>query len=169
MIRDRSLPRRAFLFGTGLAGFGLAAPPKTLFQITRSKNENRVLYDARLDASGRFERDRPLDVYWRMDAEDGRREELTALERSLAYGVTVKNVSASGVVTVSIAAMPRPIRLAASSSGIRGTTKIAERDARLASIFVQARETLLLPAVEYVDLVGFVGAETVRERLLPKS
>lgn len=169
-MRNPSFPRRPLLvFGalTALPALARGASPSTLFHIARSKNENRVLYDARLDARGRLDRDAPLDVYWRMDAEDGRREELTALERRLAYGVTVRNVSTSGVVTVTIVAAPRPIRLANVAGKLRATTRSDGREARLVSIFVQARETLLLPEVEFVDLVGFVGETRVEERVRP--
>lgn len=169
-MKTEPIGRRSLLvFGAvaGLSGIALASSSRTLFHIARSKNKNRVLYDARLDGEGRLDRSSPLDVYWRMEAEDGRREELTSLERSLAYGVSVRNVSESGVVTVAIAAMPRPVRLAVVGGVARATTRIAGQEARLASIFVQARETLLLPEVEFVDLVGFVGNARIEERLRP--
>jgi hypothetical protein len=56
-----------------------------LFVIERSKNRNVVRYDLVLDKSGFYDTRRPLDVYWLMLAEDGRREELSILERR-AYG-----------------------------------------------------------------------------------
>src|SRR5579871_1079208 len=62
-----------------------------LFVIERSTNANVVHYDARLTPAGELDASRPIDAYWVMQAADGRREELTSLERSKAYGFTLEH------------------------------------------------------------------------------
>src|SRR4051812_38536029 len=68
-----------------------------LFSIERSKNTNIVQYRARASTSG-LDLKRPIEAYWRMLAEDGRREELTWAERSLAYGFALTSVSTTSCV-----------------------------------------------------------------------
>src|SRR5258705_13664792 len=90
-MQRRSL---AGLFGATLASFawpdtGRTQPAAaTLFTIARSKNANVVRYQARTRGGG-LDRSHPIDAYWLMLAEDGRREELSWAERKLAYGFSV--------------------------------------------------------------------------------
>jgi hypothetical protein len=61
-----------------------------LFTIERSKNANVVHYDARLTADGELDPKEPVIAYWIRLAEDGRREELSWIEKKKAYGFTIK-------------------------------------------------------------------------------
>ena len=69
-----------------------AAQMKTqpLFIIERSKNANVVHYDARLTADGKLDPREPVIAYWVLSAEDGRREELSWIEKKKAYGFDMK-------------------------------------------------------------------------------
>src|SRR5579872_5952110 len=61
-----------------------------LFVIERNTNANVVHYDVNLAPNGEIDPRRPIQAYWIMAAQDGRREELSALERSRAYGFSVE-------------------------------------------------------------------------------
>src|SRR4030042_179644 len=61
-----------------------------LFIIERSKNANVVHYDARLTADGELDSKEPVIAYWVKLARDGRREELSWIEKKKAYGFEIK-------------------------------------------------------------------------------
>ena len=69
-----------------------AAQMKTspLFIIERSKNANVVHYDARLTADGELDPKEPVIAYWVKLTKDGRREELSWIEKKKAYGFEIK-------------------------------------------------------------------------------
>ncbi|HQR30300.1 MAG TPA: DUF4833 domain-containing protein, partial [Anaeromyxobacteraceae bacterium] len=84
---------------------GEAATPcaAELFRVTRSTNANVVAYEVRRTPDGARDEGEPVQPIWIMDAEDGHREELTGLERALAYGI--ERVDGEGVL-VAIRAQP---------------------------------------------------------------
>ncbi|HFA50334.1 MAG TPA: DUF4833 domain-containing protein [Bacteroidetes bacterium] len=62
-----------------------------LFFIQRNQNENTIVYVARLDKDGNFQKSKPAEVYWlRYASENGKRRELGWLERTFAYGFSSK-------------------------------------------------------------------------------
>jgi hypothetical protein len=137
-----------------------------LFRVTRSTNANVVAYELRRTPSGAVDEGDPVHPVWIMLAEDGRREELSGLERALAYGVEV--VPATGLQVVLRARPDLPIRIEGTSGCPAARTRIAGREATLRVVAVEVRGGLL-PAVEHVDLHG-IDAETgagIRERLVP--
>jgi len=128
--------------------------PLKLFVIERSKNRNIVRYDLVLDKSGRYDARRPLDVYWLMLAEDGRREELSLLERR-AYGFELLPGASSTQLGVRLVAVKnRPLVIRQGAAGYRATLPIQGVAAYLERIFVATREGPILPTVLYVELQG---------------
>lgn len=139
-----------------------------LFVIERSTNANVVAYDARLGDGGFDVRD-PISVYWILHEEGGEREELSALERRMAFGVRVSRATAEEVV-FSLAALPdRPITVRLEREGPVATVEIGEEIVRLEAIFVAAKERSLVPGVEYVELGGtrLRDGEKTKERIRP--
>src|SRR5712691_865167 len=61
-----------------------------LFVIERSVNANVVHYDAKLGPDGKLDPREPVVAYWIMGAEDGRRQDLNAIERLRAYGFSTQ-------------------------------------------------------------------------------
>src|SRR4051812_39932040 len=82
-----------------------ALPSRELFTITRNINANVLKYAVRTSKDGLLDPSEPIEAYWLMKAEDGRREELTWTERHLAYGFSASNVSRRGCV-LCLAACP---------------------------------------------------------------
>jgi hypothetical protein len=89
-----------------------------------------------------------------MLAEDGRREELTWAERQLAYGFSTSRVTLEGCQLELVAFKARPLKVERHTRGFRALVPITGRPALLERIFVQTRESGLLPSVVHVDLYG---------------
>jgi hypothetical protein len=145
------------------------AAQRGLFHIARSKNQNIVYYDIRLDRAGRLDRRDPVDAYWRLHAENGRREELSWLERKLAYGHEVEAVSEQGF-TLRLAALDaRKIAVQLQQGRYRATTSIRGQQAILTRIYVRTNEAIV-PKVLSVDLHGSdpVTGHPLTERLTPQ-
>jgi len=139
----------------------------TLFSLGRSKNANIVCYVTRSDARG-LDPSRPIDAFWLMLAEDGRREELTWAERKLAYGFSVAGSSSDRCVLRLTACPERPLLVERQGPTFRAMLLIAGKRAALTRIFVQTTEGSLLPSVQYLDLFGRAAdGAAVHERLAP--
>ena len=145
-----------------------SAPSRELFSLGRSKNANVIRFDVRVGKSGELDASNPLDVYWLMLAENGRREELTWTERQLAYGYSVSAVNARGFTLRLTACPDRELHVRESNGGYGAELAIARQSATLHHIFVQTTEGFV-PSVQYVDIFGHTSeGRTVSERITPK-
>lgn len=155
------MSRRGLLLAGGLLAVPtlalVAAAPQrsvSLFVIQRSKNRNVVRYDLLLDKSGSYDARRPLDVYWLMLAEDGRREELSYLERQ-AYGFELlPNAKPTELGVRLVAVKNRPLMVRGRNGVYRAELSIQGVSAYLERIFVATREGPILPKVLYIELRG---------------
>jgi Domain of unknown function (DUF4833) len=140
----------------------------TLFTIARSKNANVVRYVALSDDSGLI-LSNPIDAYWLMLAENGRREALSWTERKLAYGFRVSSPSVERCLLRLTAFKQRALVIERQGRAFRATLNIAGKRAALERIFVQSSEEGLLPSVQHVDLFGS-GADgsSLSERVTPR-
>ncbi|HKO52026.1 MAG TPA: DUF4833 domain-containing protein [Polyangiaceae bacterium] len=172
---SRLVSRRHLLLAAGVAfvpgGAAYAAPQPSrrvpLFTIERSKNKNVVRYDLRLDNSGFYDVRRPLDVYWSMLAEDGRRSELSALEWR-AYGFELlPNAKPTELGVRLVAVKDRPLSVRRRNGVFRTEIPIGGQPAFLDSIFVATREVAPVPRVLYVELRGrrIADERPLKERL----
>ena len=76
-----------------LAQEGYPVPPETrerLFYIQHSKNHNTYVYDANLISNSKIKDSDPIDIYQIDYKKDGTREELSLLQRKMAYGIDFK-------------------------------------------------------------------------------
>ena len=168
--------RRAVTLSVPGALLSLCAPlaasagaSRELFTLGRSSNANVVKYAVRAGKDGRLLTSAPVEAYWLMLAENGRREELTWTERELAYGFSVSDVSAQGCTLHLAACADRALRVSAANGGYRVELAIAHSPAILHSVFVQLDSGALLPSVRHVEVSG-VTATGMRicERILPR-
>jgi hypothetical protein len=139
----------------------LAAPAaaqmksQPLFIIERSKNANVVHYDARLTADGKLDPKEPVIAYWVMSAEDGRREELSQLEKKTAYGFDIKpDPTVKGYKMTLVADPQRQITVKKEGDAVRAEGVIAGRPAVLEKMYIKASDGLTGPKVEYIELYG---------------
>jgi hypothetical protein len=138
-----------------------------LFGLRRSVNRNEVVYEACF-RGGAPDRERPIRAHWLMHATDGHREELTALEERLAYGVLVSRDEAGGVSFALRAAPGRRFSLRGEGEEARAIAELEGEESALIDVYVELSGGLL-PSVRFVDLAGVslrTGA-TVVERLKP--
>ena len=140
---------------TMLASSASASPPETrLFHVERSKNANIVAYDVRLNPRGTIDTSSPIDGYWVRLAEDGRRKELSGLEKRLAYGWTAKR-DGEDALLLSLKALPdREMTVVHGKKGYEARMKIAGVPAQFVKAYVKTKEGGLLPKVLYVDFFG---------------
>jgi Domain of unknown function (DUF4833) len=93
--------------------------PNVLFVIARSCNLNLVAYEAVIDqkCGTRLFSDKPLDIYWlnlekkyanaaRKKQQPHDRDELSFIERKLAYGAKTKTSSIQGTYKIKMNALP---------------------------------------------------------------
>ena len=156
MLTRRALPA---LLAAGVAellapGELRALPSRELFTLGRSKNANVVKYAVRTGRDGQLDATDPVEAYWLMLAEDGRREELTWTERRLAYGFSISDPKQGGFTLHLAACSQRALRVRSSSGGYHAELEIAGQPATLRRIFVRTEGGLLIPHVRYVEISG---------------
>jgi hypothetical protein len=155
-----SWARTAARIGVCAAGLILALDvaaetPTRLFCVERSKNANVACYDVRRFRGGGIDLRSPLDAYWIMRAENGRREELTWFERKLAYGYRTVGEGTSAEIRVELMALPgRALTIKRLGKTFRAEAAVAGRPSSLRRVYVHAVEGAPLPKVLYVDLWG---------------
>ena len=156
-----------------LAAPAAAAQVKTqpLFIIERSKNANVVHYDARLTADGKLDPKEPVIAYWVLLAEDGRREELSWIEKKKAYGFGIKpDPSVNGYKMTLVAAPEQQITVKKEKDGVRAEAVIDGRPAVLEKMYINASDRLTGPKVHYIEVYGkdLQTGEKRREKMVPK-
>jgi hypothetical protein len=148
-----------------------AAPcPAHLFTIERSKNANLVVYDSRLTASGELDPKNPVVVYWLLNAQDGRREELNRVERQRAYGFDIEPGKDPDTFVLRLkAGEKRPFGIAMREGCPVALDTIGGRPAVLERIFVKEKEGMTLK-VDSVDFFGrdLADGRPVTETLVPQ-
>lgn len=141
-----------------------------LFVIERNTNANVVQYDANLQPDGRIDPRCPVQAYWIMAAQDGRREELNAIERAKAYGFTVAPAAVPQAYRVELVAQKqRPIEVFRQGDSVRAETTIAGHRAYLNRIYVTAHKVLAVPSVKSIEWFGTDVAtnQAVHETVMP--
>lgn len=157
------------LLQLALPSLAAAATSKELFTLARNKNANIVKYAVRTTKDGRLLANEPIEAYWLMNAENGRREALTWTERNLAYGFSVSDVTSDGCRLRLGACSQRVVRVSRVNGAFVARLDVARQPATLQSIYVHADEGALLPSVRYVQLTGVTASgQRVSERVEPQ-
>jgi len=146
------------LLALGLAAANASADEtiteERLFHIERNKNENIVVFDARVQADGNLTKKDPVIVYWLKMAEDGRREGLKWIEKKMAYGFKVDSREGNRVVMKMKADVGRLVTVEPDEEEFRAYIEIDGQRAILERIFIFADESGTLPKVLYLELFG---------------
>lgn len=131
--------------------------PISLFYIQRSSNINTIVYDANLGADKKLDPKNPVHTYWVMYNDGGKKQELTGIQRSLAYGLHTKaTIGESGSYDgYFFAYRKRKFVVKMNSKGepialfpINGKMQILKK------IFVKVDESGMMPSVIFVELWG---------------
>lgn len=142
-----------------------------LFHIERSKNANIVCYDARLTSDDELDTDRPVEVYWILKAEDGRRGELNWIQKRKAYGFEVEPATSGDGYEMIIVPMPdRKITVKKVDGEVRAETRINGKDAVLEKVYIESTTGWTGPKVHYVRLFGkgVVEGQELVEKIVPE-
>ncbi|MCB4791914.1 MAG: DUF4833 domain-containing protein [Elusimicrobia bacterium] len=129
------------------------AQTNQLFVIGRSKNANIVRYDANVGADGKIDQKQPVAAYWLLLAKDGKREELSAMDRK-AYGFQCDFDKNTGVYKLLIKSFDkREIKVYHDKKMVRAEMVINGKPAYLNKVFITASGALI-PKVESIELYG---------------
>jgi len=124
-----------------------------LFRIDRSKDADIVVYDAVTNAGGLVEED-PVDVYWVLIQEQGRRDELNWVERWKGYGIDISKRWGSDSLDFVMRADGTKIRVTRRNGRWVALTMINDQIAKLESIYVKTDESGWFPSVLEVHMKG---------------
>ena len=134
-------------------------PPKTeksLFFLQRNLNVNTIMYDLNVDRAGNIDTRNPLKVYWRRytGGRPGVVEEITWLQEQFAFGYSADDKSDSEYAIKLVAYKDRIVHLKKVNGKWSAIMEIDGQPCKLSNIYVYADESVMMPAVQYVDLFG---------------
>lgn len=130
--------------------------PNRLFFIQRSTNANVVVYDANVIA-GKLNAKDPVHTYWYRFGEKGQKEELTTIQRTLAYGLYTTLVPGAPNTYEGhfLAYRKRKFMVKQDATGdpialfpINGKMQILKR------VFVSVDDSKFMTTVNYIELFG---------------
>ncbi|MFN8358102.1 MAG: DUF4833 domain-containing protein [Spirosomataceae bacterium] len=132
--------------------------PVRLFIIQRNTSTNTVVYDANMLPNKKLNPDLPVRVYWLRYAEKGQRQDLSTIQRTLAYGYEFKSLPKEpGSYDFNlISYRKRRFKITLDEEGNpMALFPIAGRMQKLHRIYVRLEEDgHLFPKVLYVELFG---------------
>ncbi len=142
-----------------------------LFFIERSKNKNLVQYDIRRTEKSDALNPKPVNAYWVL--ENGRREELSLIEREYAYGIVRQERLEEDKYKVVLAGLKQvEIIIERMKDSYKAVVSINGKESILERIYIKSEEKRGgLPKILYIDLFGRTRQSgfPIRERIVPKS
>lgn len=131
-----------------------------LFYIQRSGNTNTIMYDANFVKEHKIDPDHPINTYWVIYDEGGKKKDLNFFQRKLAYGIDFKPLGKSNEYEFTLVSYPKKkLYLHLDSNGIPfAVIDINGKKANLHKVFVKIDPSgifSLSPKVKYVELFGF--------------
>lgn len=142
-----------------------------LFYIERSKNKNRVYYDANFNTNGAINPEKPIDVYWlNLEENYGKRGELSYIQEKMAYGYKSEKITDRCYQIKLKAFDKRIISLLIDNKGKAKTQmKIDGKTANLNHLFIKATDKGIRTSVEYIELYGtdIYSKTEVYEKIIP--
>ncbi|KAF2519670.1 DUF4833 domain-containing protein [Flavobacterium salilacus subsp. salilacus] len=149
---------------------GYPVPPvdsKRLFYIQHSNNHNTYVYDAGIK-NGKLDDEEPVVVYRIVYTKGGIKDDLTVIQRTMAYGVEL-DTTAEKLCTFTLAAYPeKKLRLEIGKNGEPYVTvNVNGKNIILKKMFLFANKTGT--KVEYIDFYGkdITKGKDVVERFYP--
>lgn len=140
-------------------------PENRLFQFERSKNKNYICYDANV-TNGALNMKDPIHAYWILAETDGSVDELSFLQKKLAFGYNVVKKGDNEVTITLKAYNGLLIRVHQQDNQWIATTTWNGKEIIISKMYAQLRSPNSL-SVEYVDVSGTLATtgETVTERI----
>jgi len=143
------------LIGAPSKSFSKDLETRHLFKIERSKNANIVQYDVQLTPDGRLYPKEPVIAYWVRLAEDGRRRDLSFIQKKWAYGFETKCEAKGNFATMKmVAKIGRKIKVYEVDGTYRGEIQICGHPAFIDKVFITSIEYGFFPKVKSIELYG---------------
>ena len=144
---------------------------QALFYIERSKNKNRVYYDANFNENASINPEKPIDVYWlNLEENYGKRGELSYIQEKMAYGYKSEKITDRCYQIKLKAFDKRAISLLIDNKGKAKTQmKINGKLANLNHLFIKATDKGIATSVEYIEIFGtdIYSKTEVYEKVIP--
>ena len=140
-----------------------------LFLIQRSTNANAIHYVAKLDKQGKLDLRKPVLAYWVMAATDGSRQPLSALEKTTAYGFSIRpDGSDDSYIMVLVSDRRREIHIYLRNGIAHAETMIGGCRAFLQRVFVTTRKSAIFNQPLFAELFGVdvVTGESCYEKVV---
>lgn len=137
-------------------GYPVPNDENILFYVQKSFNQNTVVYSLNLSKDGTINHSDPVNVFWRRYQEDGRKRDLTTIEKTFGYGVKVKPLKTKpNTYVFSIAAIKDMQFIVTQIDNKPQTlTTINGKTAFIDRVYIKAEHIKLLPKVFYVEVFG---------------
>ena len=148
------------------------AANNSLFIIERSKNANVVCYDANMTKDGKIDKEKPVDAYWIMYAENAGREEISAFEKR-AYGFKINYNESAKDFDFSLKAVEnKNMNIIMVDGNPKVKIMINNTESYLNKVYIQSKDGPLgIPKVYYYILYGTTVAsnENIEEKIILKK
>ncbi|WP_052496462.1 DUF4833 domain-containing protein [Pedobacter lusitanus] len=128
-----------------------------LFFVQRNPDANTVIYELNLNEDGTLCSENPVKVSWIRYAEDGKREELSSIERKYVYGVQSQRLGNDEYEIHLMAYKQLPLYLKRSETDNKYKIYIKDEGQPylLKRVFIKLdRCSFWYPKVRYIDLVA---------------
>jgi hypothetical protein len=138
-------------------GYPIPKDDHMLFYIQKSFNQNTVVYSLNVNKEGKIDPTNPINVFWRRYQEDGRKRELTQIEKTFGYGVKAKPLkNKPNTYVFSIVALKDKQFIATQTPDGKPhvITTIADKNSLIERVYIKAEHTKLLPKVFYLEVFG---------------
>jgi hypothetical protein len=142
-----------------------------LFYLQRDPDANTVIYQLNIK-NGRIDPKKPIHTYWKLYEEGGKRKNLNYIQRTLAYGVHLKESKNQDFQFELVAYKKVKLTLSYSAKHKKHvvTTEIKGKKAILDQVFVRIiGGTVYNPQIKYFLLKGrdYYTNEILEEELIP--
>lgn len=140
-------------------------PVGRLFRFERSTNKNYICYDVR-EKDGALDMSNPIHPYWILPA-SGKHEELSYLEKKLAFGYKVIKKGNNEVTIYLVPQSKLHIRICKRDGKWIALVHINGKEVLLTKMFAQMHSPNSLRC-DYVDVFGMDDGKVVKERIMNK-
>lgn len=151
-------------------------PPsdKILFHISRSNNNNFIVYELNTDKQGAPVKTQPVHPYWIRNTEGGSKAELSFVQQKFAYGLQHQALDKEGLLYKIhfVSYQKKPLLLAKSPKDkqYRVYFHWGKRSIVLRKVYVKLDGgTFWFPHIPYIEITGIdeLSGEIVKERFKP--
>ena len=128
----------------------------TLFKIDRSRDQDIVVYDVKLDSQGDLDASMPISVYWKKFTKDGTFEPLTGIQKKFGYGIKFQNIYEHSAEFKFVSSLDRIFEIKKSGDDHYRVFTFSEgKKVEVRSLYIHFEDdSFWFPAISKIELVG---------------